>query len=188
MKDCKIEQLTFDNLAIASRFAVSMVDNANFTHFTHHTPLDMIGDEWEVYMAIVDGAVIGWGQIEKFPYNKRKEHICQVGFAVLPEKQGLGYGGLLFDYVVFDKCVKYRKIEATVFQDNLIMYGMFSRRGFHVEGCFVGEERHGDYYRNVLSLAKFNEDVNPTFCDTCGKKTCGNKFCSAYCSEFTNLD
>ena len=84
---------------------------------------------------------------------------ARIGFAVLPEYRGLGYGGILIDYIVFDRCEPFSKVVATTFQDNLVMYGMFCNRGFHVEGCFVGEEVHGSRYRNVVSMAKFNFDA-----------------------------
>lgn len=150
----KIVALSKNNLDTANAFAQKMLLDSNFTHFKHTLPEDMLSPEWEVWMITYGELVIGWGQIQKFPNSRRKEHVCRVGFAILPEFRGRRLGSEMFDFIM-KKCDTFHKITATTFTDNIIMLGMFLRRGFIIEGCFRNEEIQNGIYRHVLSLARY---------------------------------
>lgn len=146
-------RLTPEMLIQADKFAARLIDNRNFTHFRHTSPTYMMNEKWEVYVATYDNIIIAWGQIEKFPHNPHKKHVCRLGFAVLPEFQNQGYGSRMMNYVV-DKCGLFSKITASVYFDNKTMLTMFLQRGFVIEGFFVDEERFDNKPRHVISLAR----------------------------------
>lgn len=148
-------RLTPELLPQADKFAFRLIVSRNFTHFRHTSPSQMMNDRWEVYVTMIDGDVISWGQIEMFHHSLHKSHVCRVGFAVLPEFQGQGYGSRMVDYVL-SQCEVFSKIVATVYFDNKTMLHMFLQRGFVIEGFFVDEERYDNQPRHVISLAKFN--------------------------------
>jgi RimJ/RimL family protein N-acetyltransferase len=135
-------------------FANDVANDSNFTHFTHHMPIDMLTAEWEVSLIKCALGIMAWGQIQKFPDNPRKQHVVRIGFVVHPKFRGMGYGSIILNHIILERCKHYKKITATVFQDNLIMLGMFLRRNFIVEGCFQNEEFSNGGYRHVLSLAR----------------------------------
>lgn len=152
--DTVIVNLSKDSLGEANIFASKMLTDNNFTHFKHTLPEDMLSPKWEVWLLKYNDIVIGWGQIQKFPNNRRKEHVCRVGFAILPEFRGRRLGSEMFDFIM-KKCDTFHKVTATTFTDNVVMLGMFLRRGFIVEGCFRDEEKQSNIYRHVLSLARY---------------------------------
>ena len=154
MSQPSIIRLTPEMLSQAHRFAARFIEDRDFTHFRHTTPSQMMNGKWEVYVeTMLDDTIVSWGQIEKFPNNPYKQHVCRLGFAVLPEFQDQGYGSRMMDYII-DKCGSFSKMTATVYSDNKTMFNMFLQRGFVIEGFFVDEERLDDKPRHVISLAK----------------------------------
>jgi GNAT superfamily N-acetyltransferase len=148
-----IIRLTSEMLPQADKFAARLIDNRNFTHFRHTSPTYMLNEKWEVYVTMCDNIIISWGQIEKFPNNFHKQHVCRLGFAVLTEFQNQGYGSRMMDYVV-NKCDSFDKMTAAVYFDNKTMLTMFLQRGFVIEGFFVDEERFEGEPRHVISLGR----------------------------------
>lgn len=152
--------MTGKDIPEANRFADRLVDDRNFTHFRHTRPAGMLTRHWEVYIATYGDIVVSWGQVQKFPENPHKQHVCRVGFATIAEFRGRGFGGRLVDFTL-GKCVKYKKVTATTFSDNIIMLGMFLRRGFVIEGFFTGEEYWDNRPRHVISLARYQNGSGP---------------------------
>jgi RimJ/RimL family protein N-acetyltransferase len=149
-----IKPLAEKLLPEANAFAQKMLFDKYFTHFKHTMPEEMLSDEWEVWLVEYGNVVIGWGQIQKFPRNKQKQHVVRLGFAVLPEFRGRGIGSEIVDFTL-ERCKNYSKVTATTFTDNITMLGMFLKRGFVIEGCFRNEERQDELYRHVVSLARY---------------------------------
>ena len=152
----KVRLLTKDLLSQAEVFAALVRDDLDFHFFTHHSPGDMLSDEWKVYLMLRDDSIIAWGHIQKFPDNPRKQHVVRLGFVVRPEFRGRSFGGQMMEYVI-EFCTGYEKLVATTFADNLVMVGMFMKRGFVIEGYFRDEERSNGFSRDVISLAKHQE-------------------------------
>ncbi len=149
----QIIRFTQEHVGIAESFAERVINDKNFTHFTHTRPGRMLGDDWEVYLLMFGEEVIGWGQVQKFPRNLRKSHIARLGFIVAPEYRGKGYGGIILDYLI-EKTSGYKKLTANVFRDNCVSLTTFLKRGFTIEGCFQKEELDS-VLRDVVALAKF---------------------------------
>lgn len=171
----RIEELTAKLIPRAEAFAEKMKDNTTFTHFSHTRPSDMVdNNSWKVYclvnhmglfyefikdrpqMTLEFFDVIGWAQIQTFPNNIHKQHIARIGFALLEEERGKGYGSMMVDFIL-RRTHNYRKIVASVYEDNASMLHIYHKRGFVDEGIFLKEEEWNGKFRTVLSLAKFNE-------------------------------
>lgn len=148
----KFEQ---QHLNKAEAFAERVMRDKNFTHFTHTRPGRMLGDGWECYLVMFGEDIIGWGQIQKFPRQPRKEHVARLGFVILQEYRGKGYGGILLDYLI-ERSNSYKKVTANVFRDNCISLTTFLKRGFTIEGCFNKEELSDGVLRDAVALARFN--------------------------------
>ena len=159
----------------ATHFAnVVREESDTFNHFQHTMPVDMLGEDWNiwcvvrimgVYREIIDGRpvlvdtypyIIGWGQVQNFKKDERKAHICRIGFALLESERGKGIGSQLVSFIL-GRTLKYRKVEATVYEDNGAMLHIYDKYGFIVEGVFSEEENWNGVYRNIYSLAKFND-------------------------------
>jgi len=138
----------------ANRFARVLSTDRNFTHFQHTSPQEMLGGRWEVHVTFYGRIMVAWGQIEKFPNNPHKLHVARLGYAVLPEFRGKGFGGAMMDHTI-RQCKEFKKLTASVYMDNITMLGMFVKRGFIIEGCFVGEETYDNRPRHVVSLARY---------------------------------
>jgi len=170
MAETLIAAFDKSRLSDANAFAGKMRNSQTFTHFVHTSPAGMLNDSWQVWMlysmedrkhefipgrpVFVGHSVIGWMQAQL--WAGQKEHVARIGLALLEEYRGKGLGSMMVDYVL-DEMSHKRKIEATVYSDNTAMLSIYFRRGFHVEGCFVDEERWDGVRRDVLSLARFNE-------------------------------
>lgn len=137
----------------ADLFVTKIANDPDFNYLSHNRPSSMLGPEWEIYVEIIDGEIVAWSQIESFPDRPTKQHVCKIGFIVLPEWRGQGYGtGLLVNAI--QQCRKYSKIVAHVYSDNLVMLGMFLRKGFVIEGFYRNEVIYNGQFRHVISLAR----------------------------------
>jgi len=153
----KVARLDETLLELAEDFAVQVIDDRNFNYLSHAHPAEMLTDEWEIYVIIEENKIIAWAQIQKFPGRLTKQHVCKVGFIVLPEWRGKGYGGYLLRYVI-EKCRLYRKIVAHVYADNVVMLGMFLKQGFIIEGFYTNEVLLDKEFRHVVSLARHQDE------------------------------
>ena len=149
-----IVPLNSKTLLVAMEFATKMLLDKNFNHFKHTMPNRMLTDEWDAWLAMEGSMVVSWGQIQKFPDNPRKQHVIRLGFCVLPDYHGQGFGSAMMERVL-NECSNYGKLTATVYADNTVMLGMFLRRKFVVEGCFQNEEILDGTLKHILSLARY---------------------------------
>jgi ribosomal protein S18 acetylase RimI-like enzyme len=107
------------------------------------------------YVLLVDGTIVGFGHLDFFP-KKEKRHVVRLGIVLHPRYQGKGFGRPLLDYMIADaKRMGKEKIWLASYKDNPRAFELYRNRGFCVEGVFRKEEKVGEKYRDVISMALF---------------------------------
>jgi ribosomal protein S18 acetylase RimI-like enzyme len=99
-----------------------------------------------VFVAELDGEVIGYGKIEHPTPLPTSAHVWHVsGLAVDPEREGLGIGQALMEALIDEARRRGgSRMTLRVFAPNERAQRLYKRLGFTVEGVLHGEFRQGD--------------------------------------------
>jgi L-phenylalanine/L-methionine N-acetyltransferase len=94
-----------------------------------------------VFVALVNGRVIGNAGVHPVSDNPRQKHVCGVGISIMDAYQGRGVGRALMnaclDYA--DRWANYSRVELTVHADNARAIKLYESLGLVTEG------RHRDF-------------------------------------------
>jgi L-phenylalanine/L-methionine N-acetyltransferase len=94
-----------------------------------------------VFVAVVNGKVVGNAGVHPVSENPRQKHVCGIGISIMDAYQGRGIGRALMnaclDYA--DRWANYSRVELTVHADNTRAIKLYESLGFVTEG------RHRDF-------------------------------------------
>lgn len=105
---------------------------------------------------LLDGErIVGFGHLDRF-LKKEKRHVVRLGIVLHQKYQSKGLGKELLDYMV-DQATKMgiEKIWLATYADNRRALELYRSLGFVTEGVFRKEEKIGDHYRDIISMALF---------------------------------
>ncbi|MFG0771183.1 GNAT family N-acetyltransferase [Vibrio plantisponsor] len=94
-----------------------------------------VPDNVFVYVALVDGEIVGNLGFEVCT-SPRRRHVASLGMGVKDDVQGRGVGSALLDTVIdlADNWLNLKRIELTVYSDNVRAINLYKKFGFAVEG------------------------------------------------------
>jgi L-phenylalanine/L-methionine N-acetyltransferase len=94
-----------------------------------------------VFVATVNGKVVGNAGVHPISDNPREKHVCGIGISIMDNYQGRGVGRALMnaclDYA--DRWANYSRVQLTVHADNARAIKLYESLGFVAEG------RHRDF-------------------------------------------
>ncbi|WP_167856050.1 GNAT family N-acetyltransferase [Natronospirillum operosum] len=106
-----------------------------------------------VWVAVNDGAVIGWCDLHPRPEAALRDvGRIGVGVALIWRLQGLGRR-LMQAVIEQAGLTGFRRIELEVFADNSVAIGLYQTLGFMIEGRHTAVRPAPDGYRDTLSMA-----------------------------------
>jgi L-phenylalanine/L-methionine N-acetyltransferase len=94
-----------------------------------------------VFVAVVNGRIVGNAGVYPVSDNPRQKHVCGIGIAVMDAYQGRGAGRALMNTCLdfADRWANYSRIDLTVHADNARAIKLYESLGFVTEG------RHREY-------------------------------------------
>ncbi len=94
-----------------------------------------VPDNVFVYVALVDGEIVGNLGFEVCT-SPRRRHVASLGMGVKDDVQGRGVGSALLATVIdlADNWLNLKRIELTVYSDNVRAINLYKKFGFAVEG------------------------------------------------------
>ncbi|WP_025127523.1 GNAT family N-acetyltransferase [Pseudomonas sp. PH1b] len=106
-------------------------------------------------VAVHQGTVIGSCSLEQFS-RVRRSHCAGIGMGVASAWQRQGIGSRLLAAVleVADNWMNLRRVELTVYADNLPAIGLYQKFGFETEGQLRDYAIRDGRYLDVLSMAR----------------------------------
>jgi L-phenylalanine/L-methionine N-acetyltransferase len=117
-----------------------------------------------VFVAVVNGKVVGNAGVYPVSENPREKHVCGVGISIMDSYQGRGVGRALMnaclDYA--DKWANYSRVQLTVHADNARAIKLYESLGFVAEG------RHRDFsfreggYVDALFMGRLTKTLADT--------------------------
>jgi len=107
------------------------------------------------YYALVDGAVVGWADVQRLE-APRRSHRGNLGMGLLPEVRRRGIGSALLQAVIeHSKRIGIEKVELTVYTSNLAGIALYKKFGFEQEGLIRQYRRVDGQNFDGLLMAKF---------------------------------
>jgi putative acetyltransferase len=109
-------------------------------------------------VATIAGEVVGNLGLHAAGKSPRRRHAGTIGMAVRDDRQGRGVGTALLEAAIAlaDGWLNYRRLELTVYTDNVGAVHLYRKFGFVIEGTSRGYAfRDGDYVDAYL-MARFN--------------------------------
>jgi L-phenylalanine/L-methionine N-acetyltransferase len=114
-----------------------------------------------VFVAVVNGKVVGNAGVHPISENPREKHVCGIGISIMDAYQSRGVGRALMnaclDYA--DKWANYSRVQLTVHADNARAIKLYESLGFVTEG------RHRDFsfreggYVDALFMARLSASL-----------------------------
>jgi putative acetyltransferase len=110
------------------------------------------------FVAEIDGKVVGNLGFE-ICKNPRRRHVGHIGMGVMDDYQGKGVGTALMDALITlaDNWLNIRRIELTVYTDNLAAIKLYEKFGFKTEGEAEDFAFKNGKYVNVFNMARINQ-------------------------------
>jgi len=113
-------------------------------------------------VATIAGEVVGNVMLHQPSRSPRRRHVGTIGMAVRDDRHGHGVGTALLRAAVelADGWLNLRRLELTVFTDNLAALALYRRFGFAIEGtCLAYAFRDGRYV-DVYAMARIHPPVD----------------------------
>lgn len=113
-------------------------------------------------VAEVDGAVVGFAGL--YLLEDRLDHAGWMCVGVREERQRCGIGALLLETLVVaaDVLAGLRRVQLTVFSDNVSAIKLYEKFGFKIEGQHKNFLRRGDVFVDALTMARLYERASTT--------------------------
>ncbi|MBL8310101.1 MAG: GNAT family N-acetyltransferase [Burkholderiales bacterium] len=116
------------------------------------------GNRHALFVAIVNGQVVGHAGAHPLSDNPRQRHVCGVGITIASRYQGVGIGralmAALLDFA--DRWANYSRVELTVHADNLRAIQLYESLGFAHEGCHREFSFRDGGYADALFMARLS--------------------------------
>jgi putative acetyltransferase len=105
-------------------------------------------------VAILDGEIVGGAGLDR--YKGRRSHAGGIGMGVHDAWTGRGIGAALLTALVdmADRWLGLRRLELTVFADNMPAIALYRRFGFQVEGTHRAFALRDGVYVDALAMAR----------------------------------
>lgn len=105
-------------------------------------------------VAVVDNEIVGQAGLQ--PYNGRRSHAAAVGIGVHDEYVSKGIGTALMAELVdaADNWLGFRRLELTVYADNVPAIGLYEKFGFEREGVRRSFAFRAGTYADALAMAR----------------------------------
>jgi ribosomal protein S18 acetylase RimI-like enzyme len=116
---------------------------------------DIVGGSTIGYVILDKKRVLGFGHLDLFA-RREKRHVAKLGIVLHQNYQSRGLGSKLLDFMIADAAkIGIEKIWLATYAGNQKALELYLGKGFVVEGVFRKEEKVGDRYRDVISMAFF---------------------------------
>lgn len=114
------------------------------------------GNRSAMFVALVNGRVVGNAGIHPLSDNPRQRHVCGVGISIMTRYQGVGIGRALMDVALdfADRWANYSRVELTVHADNARAIRLYESLGFEHEGCHREFSFRDGGYADALFMAR----------------------------------
>jgi putative acetyltransferase len=99
-------------------------------------------------VATIDSELVGHVALHAMAKSPRRRHLAGVAMAVRDDRHGRGIGSALMRAAIelADGWLNYRRLELTVYTDNLAALALYRKFGFAIEGtCLAYAFRDGCY-------------------------------------------
>ena len=118
-------------------------------------------------VATIAGDVVGNLGLHAASKSPRRRHVGSVGMAVRDDRHGRGIGTALMHAAIelADGWLNYRRLELTVYTDNLAALALYRKFGFAIEGtCMAYAFRDGQYV-DAYAMARIHPPLRDTTSD-----------------------
>ncbi|MEZ4714082.1 MAG: GNAT family N-acetyltransferase [Caldilineaceae bacterium] len=111
---------------------------------------------------VVGGEVVGQLGLHTFPHSPRRKHVGDIGMGVRDDWQGKGVGSALMAAMVdlADNWLNLRRVELTVYVDNMRAIALYKRFGFAIEGAHVDYAFRNGEYVDTYAMARVRDVRN----------------------------
>ena len=109
-------------------------------------------------VATIDGEIVGHVSLHAASKSPRRRHVACIAMAVRDDRHGRGIGTALMRAAIelADGWLNYRRLELTVYTDNLAALALYRKFGFAIEGtCLAFAFRDGQYI-DAYMMARLN--------------------------------
>lgn len=116
-----------------------------------------------VLVATIDGDVVGNLGLHEVGKSPRRRHVGSIGMSVRDDRQGRGVGTALMKAAVAlaDGWLNFRRLELSVFTDNMAALALYRKFGFVIEGtCRAYAFRDGQYV-DSYAMARLHPTFDP---------------------------
>lgn len=116
------------------------------------------GNRQAMFVALVNGRVVGNAGVHPVADNPRMRHVCGVGISIMSRYQGLGIGRTLMSAALdfTDRWANYSRVELTVHADNVRAVRLYESLGFVREGVHRDFSFRDGSYADALFMARLS--------------------------------
>lgn len=106
-------------------------------------------------IAVVDGRITGGLVLNKFSRSPKTDHVRELGMWIIKPYRSIGVGNAMMSYSLdwARSSGAVRKITLGVWNTNINAQMLYSKFGFHIDGCRVGIARIGDRYVDEILMS-----------------------------------
>jgi putative acetyltransferase len=121
------------------------------------------GADDHLLVAEVDGIVVGNLGLHPASSSPRRRHAGLIGMSVRDDWHGKGVGRALLAAALdlADNWLNYRRLELTVYTDNLAAQALYRSCGFEVEGTHREFAFRDGHFVDALAMARLRPGVTP---------------------------
>ncbi len=108
-------------------------------------------------VAVFDGKIVGNAGLRRF--EGRRQHVGSIGMGVHDAYTGRGIGNALLGTLLdcADKWLNIRRVELTVYADNVAAIALYKRFGFIEEGRLMDFAFRAGSYVDALTMARLRQ-------------------------------
>ena len=117
-------------------------------------------------VALIAGEVVGNAGLHASK-SPRRRHVGSIGMAVRDDRQRRGVGTALMHSVIelADRWLNYRRLELTVYADNVAALQLYRKFGFVIEGTSRAYAFRDGHYVDAYMMARLHPDLGSEVSD-----------------------
>ena len=117
-------------------------------------------------VALIAGEVVGNAGLHASK-SPRRRHVGSIGMAVRDDRQRCGVGTALMHSVIelADRWLNYRRLELTVYADNVAALQLYRKFGFVIEGTSRAYAFRDGHYVDAYMMARLHPDLGSEVSD-----------------------